>query len=332
MPTSSEWSPVCVEKVLCIRGGWLAQTTPIPEKDVKVLHAWPLGEITFVHVNMQKAWLLKVCAKGKPTAGALKASKAWDALKKEVAKQGGAAVADDESDGDAGHEADDPMSALVSSTDATKKQAATPTSAKKQKTGTRAATTGLPRGEAVESAIATVHSVQMPAKSPMKFPHDTAVRNVRVASFKRRTLWLDAADLGWLIDMIVDDVSLGGVPDIGDGDKDEAAVADRDWATAVDPATPLAKQKEVDSPVAQGSGSGFTVVWDFKGAWVATITRECANKGKRIEMEVKKLTKKKWQSAQSVKGYDYEWEGMTQHQRKQAALDYLELQIPSLFD
>eukprot|EP00959_Pyramimonas_sp_CCMP1952_P357287 7481524-Pyramimonas_sp.AAC.1 len=41
MPTSSEWTPACVEKVLCIRGGWLAQTTPIPEKDIKVLHAGP---------------------------------------------------------------------------------------------------------------------------------------------------------------------------------------------------------------------------------------------------------------------------------------------------
>ena len=82
----------------------------------------------------------------------------------------------------------------------------------------------------------------------------------------------------------------------------------------------------------QGSGVGYAVAWDFKGAWVATIAREIANQGKQIEMVVKKLSKKTWQSAQSEKGYDYKWENITADQRKQAALDFLELQIPSLFD
>ena len=317
-------SPVSVEKVLSIRGGWLPQTTPLPEQDVKVLQAGPLGEITFVHVNMQKTWLLRVCAKGKPTPGALKASQAWAEVRGAFAKQGGAAVADAQSDGEEEGERDDPMSALLGS--------ATPTDAKKQKTSTRAPCTGLPRGEAAEWCTATVHSLQMPARSRLKYPGDTAVRHVRVASFKRRTLWLDATDLPWLIESILDDLSLGGVPDIADGDKDEAAVADGGWETAVDPATPQAQRRELVSPVKQGNGVGFSVAWNFKGAWVATITRECANKGKVVEMEVKKLTKKKWQSAQSVKQYDYHWEAITQDQRKQAALDFIELQVPSLFD
>ena len=288
--------------------------------------------MTFVHVNMQKSWLLKVCAKGKPTPGALKASQAWADVKTAFAKQGGAAVADAQSDGEEGGERDDPMAGLLGSSVATQREAATPTDAKKQKTGPRAPCTGRTRGEAVEWSTATVHSVQMPARSRLKFPDDTAVRNVRVASFKRRTLWLDAADLSWQIETILDDMSLGGVPDIADGDLDEAAVADRGWETAVEPATPRAERREVGSPVTQGSGVGYAVAWDFKGAWVATIARECANKGKQIEMVVKKLTKKKWQSARSEKGYDYEWEAITADQRKQAALDFLELQIPSLFD
>ena len=102
MSSANEWCPVKVEVAWCIRGGWLPQTIPLPEKDVKVLEAGPLGRITFVHVNMQKKWLLKACSKGKPTAGALKASKVWQDLKDTLASQGGAAVADEESDDEGG--------------------------------------------------------------------------------------------------------------------------------------------------------------------------------------------------------------------------------------
>ena len=317
---------------MCIRGGWLPQTTPIPETDVRVLDAGPLGEITFVHVNMQKKWLLKVCAKGKPTPGALKASKVWQDVKDTLAKQGCAAVADEESD-EEGDGEDDPMVALVSASGATKRQAATPTSAKKQRTGGGSSNqvwkTGLARGEAADRHAAAVHCVQMPARSQLKFPDDKGVRNVRVASFKRRTLWLDAKDLEWLITTIMDDVSLGGVPNITDGDKDEAAVADKERALGT--STPQKTSGAAsESPVAQGSGAGYTAAWNFKGAWVATITRECANRGKTIEMEVKKLTRKKWDTARAAKGYDYEWVGITDEQRKQAALDYLDIVVPSL--
>eukprot|EP00959_Pyramimonas_sp_CCMP1952_P000413 7895-Pyramimonas_sp.AAC.1 len=41
MGSSSEWSPVKVQMALCIHGGWLPQTTPLPEKDVRVLYAGP---------------------------------------------------------------------------------------------------------------------------------------------------------------------------------------------------------------------------------------------------------------------------------------------------
>eukprot|EP00959_Pyramimonas_sp_CCMP1952_P442600 9265515-Pyramimonas_sp.AAC.1 len=61
----------------------------------------------------------------------------------------------------------------------------------------------------------------------------------------RRTLWLDAKDLEWLILTVMDDASLGGVPDITDGDEDEAAVADGDKGEAAVADEP---------PVAQGSG------------------------------------------------------------------------------
>eukprot|EP00959_Pyramimonas_sp_CCMP1952_P093027 1947029-Pyramimonas_sp.AAC.1 len=50
-------------------GGRLPQSTPLPEKGARVLDAGALGEITFARVNMQERWLLKVRAKGRPTAG-----------------------------------------------------------------------------------------------------------------------------------------------------------------------------------------------------------------------------------------------------------------------
>ena len=90
---------------------------------------------------------------------------------------------------------------------------------------------------------------------------------MRVASFKRRTLWLDAADLPWLTEMILGDLSMGGVPDIEDCDKDEAAVADRGEAAVADsPAVPDG------SPLCAGK-RGWSVAWDFNaglfGAWTA---------------------------------------------------------------
>jgi phage terminase Nu1 subunit (DNA packaging protein) len=111
------------------------------------------------------------------------------------------------------------------------------------------------------------------------------------------------------------------VPDVTGGDKGEAAVTDgdKDEAAVAD-----------EPPVAQGSGAGYAVAWNFKGAWVATITRECANRGKTIEMEVKKLTKKKLETARDAKAYDYDWVRITDEQRKQAALDYLDVVVPSL--
>ena len=163
----------------------------------------------------------------------------------------------------------------------------------------------------------------------MKFPDDKDVRNARVASFKRRTLWIDARDLPRLIATIRDDVSMGGVPDILDGDKDEAAVADWECPAGTSP-PPKPSGADARSPVAQGSGVAYNVAWNFKGARVATIARECTERGNTIEMEVKKLTKKKWETARAAKAYDYDWASITAEQRKQAALDYLDLVVPSL--
>eukprot|EP00959_Pyramimonas_sp_CCMP1952_P258440 5402014-Pyramimonas_sp.AAC.1 len=142
---------------LCIHGGRLPQTAPLPEKDVRVLDAGPLGQITFVHMNAQKKWLLNVRARG-------------------------AAVADQESDDERDGE-DGPKMALASASGATKRQVATVTPAKKQRTGERsshhAAKTGLARGEAADRRASAVHCAQMPARSQLKFPDDKDVRHVR---------------------------------------------------------------------------------------------------------------------------------------------------------
>ena len=54
---------------------------------------------------------------------------------------------------------------------------------------------------------------------------------------------------------------------------------------------------------------------------MATITRDCPDKGKTIEMNVKRLSLKKWKDVQLVKA----WSEITKEQKRQAALDYLEL-------
>ena len=82
--------------------------------------------------------------------------------------------------------------------------------------------------------------------------------------------------------------------------------------------------------VAQCSGAGFTVVWGFKGSWVATITRDFPDEGKTIEMDVKMLSQTKWTEVQLVKGYSYAWPEITREQKRQAALGHLESNVAKL--
>ena len=58
----AKWAPPEVERLLCVAGGWSTKPIPIPSADVKMISAGSLGELTFVHVTMQKPWLLK-CAR-----------------------------------------------------------------------------------------------------------------------------------------------------------------------------------------------------------------------------------------------------------------------------
>ena len=150
-------------------------------------------------------------------------------------------------------------------------------------------------------------------------PDNIVYRNVGLASFKRRMLWIAVEDLPWLIQSIGDDIRACGAPDIVDGDRNEAARA--------------AADSQTDSPpgeVAQGIGVGFTVVWDFNGSWVATITRDCPSNCKTIEMDVKRLSKKKWEEVRFAKGYPYAWGEITRGQKRQAAFDYLEFSAAKL--
>eukprot|EP00959_Pyramimonas_sp_CCMP1952_P441368 9239895-Pyramimonas_sp.AAC.1 len=60
---------------------------------------------------------------------------------------------------------------------------------------------------------ATALSVGVPVLSRLKYHVDATARYVRVASFKRGMLSLDAADVTCLFQMIADDPSVGGAPD-----------------------------------------------------------------------------------------------------------------------
>ena len=106
-----------METALCVKGGWCSRPVPIPHTDVAKLDAGLYGEITFVHVTMQKIWLLQVCSPcNRPTAGQLKGSNAWLIVRRAWAKAGGAAVADDADECDTEGDSDvtpDPMTILL---------------------------------------------------------------------------------------------------------------------------------------------------------------------------------------------------------------------------
>ena len=161
----------------------------------------------------------------------------------------------------------------------------------------------------------------------MKFPADKSMRSVRVASLKRRMLYLDKAEIGWLVEKVADDLSVNGIQHIIDGDRDEGVAAVADMGL-----DPTGNPLEASALEAQRSDAGFTVRNDFNGKSVATITREGPLKGNTIEMDVKQFTKKKWEDIARVKGYAYLWANVTSEQKKRAALEYLELQVPNFIE
>ena len=86
---------------------------------------------------------------------------------------------------------------------------------------------GLGRGAAIEKHAAIAVSLKVPSKSRLMYPDDTSVREVGVASFKRRTLCLAVADLPWLIQTICDDLRAVSVPDPIDAEVAAVAAGDQ---------------------------------------------------------------------------------------------------------
>ena len=110
----ASWTTPQVRPLLCVSGGWCAKKIPIPDADVKRISLPGLEEVTFVHVTMQKRWLLQVCSlHARPTAGQLKGSNAWPDLKRAWTQAGGAGFAEDANESDQEDNDDDPMASLL---------------------------------------------------------------------------------------------------------------------------------------------------------------------------------------------------------------------------
>ncbi len=194
--------------------------------------------------------------------------------------------------------------------------------------------------------VASVWSVEVPAKSRLMHPCDENVRRVGAADFpgERRhnggsfSLWLDVADLPWLIQTIGDDVRAVANRDLDEaavavGDETAVAAGDEAAVAAGDEAAVAATDSQTDSQpveVAQESGLCLKGNWGRNGFFTATITYYCPYAGKVIEMDGRRLSKETWEELQRVKGHAYTWAQITAEQRWEAAGDYVELQVAKL--
>lgn len=146
-----------------------------------------------------------------------------------------------------------------------------------------------------------ITEITMPAFEPTAHPNDERKRVVRLLASSTTSLWLAEDDIEWLVAWLADEYQTGGVP------LDDPAVA---------------------GEAAEGNcaAPGVRIVWDFAGAWVATIL-EGEQKGKTVKSFVEKLTLEKWTAVDDVHHYGTDFESATPQQRKQATFHFLELHL-----
>ena len=149
-----------------------------------------------------------------------------------------------------------------------------------------------------------VIEVTMPLFEPTAHPGDERQRVVRLRATSTTCLWISEGDVEWLVTWLADEYRTGGVP------LDDPAVAGEE---------------------AQGNcaAPGVRIVWDFSGAWDATIL-EGELKGKTVKSFVKSLTLEKWTAVDEVHHYGTDFESATREQLKQATFHFLELQMQTL--
>ena len=109
------WNTPLVKCHVCVTGGWSLKPICTPTSDGKITYEGNGSSTTYVHVNMQKRWLLKLCAPdANARAGALKGSQAWSWVRQAWNVSTWAAVADEHSDSGADDvDEDDPMASLL---------------------------------------------------------------------------------------------------------------------------------------------------------------------------------------------------------------------------
>ena len=149
-----------------------------------------------------------------------------------------------------------------------------------------------------------ITEVTMPAFEPTAHPGDERQRVVRLLASSTTTMWLSEGDVEWLVTWLADEYRTGGVP------LDDPAVA---------------------GEVAEGNcaAPGVRILWDFGGAWEATIL-EGELKGKTVKSFVEKLTLDKWTAADEVHHYGPDFKPATRKQLKKETFQFLELHLQRL--
>ena len=164
-------------------------------------------------------------------------------------------------------------------------------------------------------------AVTVREKCPLKHPDcsDKEVVHVVCKSKQGPQSLLDLRDTCWFLERLHDECSVRGVVCRTDEDRDEAAVV------GDSPDEAAVAGAELPPPP-------YTTVWDFRGAWVAKVSKEGPLKGKEVKMSVSSLTRAKWMEANAKHDYGVQFAGAGPKQKKEWALDYLRLTVDKLLE
>ena len=270
---ASNWAPIKISRQLVLEGGFSNKAWKLEVKEVETFN----GVEDFVKIDKRQEWLVKAAAGKSARPGALSRTKLFDEMKRmlaEAAKCASPAPA-------VAASAEDPMEALAT----LEPPEVTPKRRKVYVSKRR---------------VNLVTEIEMLELEPTKHPTSQRMRAVKLLPLSTNSLWLSAADVGWLVCWLADELETGGVPM-------ESAVADHEAGL----------EGNCQAP-------GIHIRWDFDGAWEAVIL-EGRQKGKSVKSFVDKLTLEKWEKADAVHKYKTTFEDATREQLKSATYHFLEM-------